>query len=218
MNNSTLYHTWGAKGFDVVRTWYTKEGTFIKLNPQKRLHVCPICGSKEVTTRGSVDRTIKTLPVGFREECFFVVNVPRLHCHSCEGLHYLDIKIADQRKSYTKQLANLIALLFCIATISDISSLLNMNWATVKEIVKLFLEKKFSKPDLSNITMISIDEISTHKGHKYVTVVIDALTGRPLYVGDGKGEDALDGFWKVLGPIRRKRIQAVAIDIWAELT
>jgi hypothetical protein len=72
MNNSMLYHTWGAKGFNAGRTWYTKEGTFIRLDPQKRLYVCPICGSKEVTARGSIDRTIKTLPVGFREECFFV--------------------------------------------------------------------------------------------------------------------------------------------------
>ncbi|MDR1084806.1 MAG: hypothetical protein LBP22_08090, partial [Deltaproteobacteria bacterium] len=92
--------------------------------------------------------SIKTLPVGFREECFFVVNVPRLHCRSCDGLHYLDIKIAEQRKSYTKQLANLI-ILFCIAAISDIAGLLRMNWAAIKDVVKFFLHKKFSKPDLS---------------------------------------------------------------------
>jgi transposase len=61
--------------------------------------------------------------------------------------------------------------------------------------------------------MISIDELSTHKGHKYVTLVVDALSGRPLFVGDGKGESALEPFWAVLGPRRRKRIQAVAIDM-----
>jgi transposase len=72
---------------------------------------------------------------------------------------------------------------------------------------------KYSKPDLSNITMISLDELSTHKDLKYVTLVIDAVTGRPLFVGDGKGEAALEPFWEALGPRRRKRIQAVAIDM-----
>lgn len=34
------------------------------------------------------------------------------------------------------------------------------------------------------------------KGHVYKTIVVDLETGRIVHVGEGKGADALDGFWK----------------------
>ncbi|MBQ6038133.1 MAG: tyrosine-type recombinase/integrase [Bacteroidaceae bacterium] len=34
------------------------------------------------------------------------------------------------------------------------------------------------------------------KGHVYKTIVADLLTGQVVYVGDGKGADALKRFWK----------------------
>jgi transposase len=44
-------------------------------------------------------------------------------------------------------------------------------------------------------------------------VVINAETGDPIYVGDGKAAEALDDFWDLLGKRRMKRIEAVAIDL-----
>jgi transposase len=213
MSTSLIYHGWGIKGYTLKSTEYGKDGTKFHIEPQKRLFVCPVCGSTDVTTRGSHERTIKTLPIGFKEDCYVVVTIPRLHCHSCDNLRYMELNFAEQRKSYTKQLANYIIMLYSVATMLDIVRIVGLHWTTIKEIIKLYLEKTFSKPDLRNITMISIDEISIKKGHNYITIVIDAVTGQPLYVGDGKGEEALEAFWTMLGPRRRKRIQAVAIDM-----
>ena len=52
------------------------------------------------------------------------------------------------------------------------------------------------------------------KGHVYKTVVVDLKSGRIIYVGDGKGTDALEGFWKRIG---RKDIDIkyVATDLSA---
>ena len=38
----------------------------------------------------------------------------------------------------------------------------------------------------------------------YKTIVVDLLSGRILHVGDGKGAEALDGFWKRLGDSKAK--------------
>ena len=38
-------------------------------------------------------------------------------------------------------------------------------------------------------------------------------TGNVIYVGKGKGADALDPFWALIGPRRAKKIKAVAIDM-----
>jgi transposase len=75
------------------------------------------------------------------------------------------------------------------------------------------LTNDYSKHDLRNIIKFSIDEISIKKDHVYLTVVINAETGVPIYVGDGKAAEALDGFWDLLVKRRMKRIEAVAIDL-----
>ena len=60
----------------------------------------------------------------------------------------------------------------------------------------------------------STDEIAIGKGHRYVTVVLNLRSGAVVFVGDGKGTEALENFWKRL---RRSRaqVQAVATDMSA---
>src|SRR5262249_15625353 len=58
----------------------------------------------------------------------------------------------------------------------------------------------------------AIDEIAIAKGHRYVTVVLDLLSGAVVFVGDGKGVDALKPFWRRLRAARAK-IKAVATDM-----
>jgi transposase len=213
MSTSTLYHGWGIKGYTLKSTEYDKNRIVYNIIPQTRLYICPDCNSSNVTTRGSIKRKIKTLPIGFKKECYVSVLIPRLYCHKCNSLKFMRLNFAEAKKSYTNHLSSLVILMSNVTTILDISIYLNMHCVTVKGIVKNHLIKKFDKPDLRKVTMISIDEISAGKGHNYVTVVIDAKTGQPLHVGKGKGESALEDFWTLLGPRRRKKIEAVAIDM-----
>jgi hypothetical protein len=80
-----------------------------------------------------------------------------------------------------------------------------------KDIQKRYLSKCYTKPRLKDLELIAIDEISIGKGHRYLTVVLDLLTGIVVFVGDGKGADALLPFWKRLKSSRAK-IDAVAMD------
>jgi transposase len=43
---------------------------------------------------------------------------------------------------------------------------------------------------------------------------VNLETGEPVFVGKGKGEEALEPFWKLLGK-SRKNIEAVAVDLGA---
>ena len=72
--------------------------------------------------------------------------------------------------------------------------------------------RKYSKPKLKKIKHIAIDEISVGKGHRYLTVVLDLDSGRVIFVGQGKGADSLDAFWKRLRA-SHARVFAVATDM-----
>jgi transposase len=98
-------------------------------------------------------------------------------------------------------------------TMMDIAEFLKISWDGVKDIIKRRLVERFSQPDITNLKYLAIDEISVRKGHKYVTLVMNLETGAVIFVGDGKGADALIPFWKRLGKSRCRKIKAVATDL-----
>ena len=82
----------------------------------------------------------------------------------------------------------------------------------MKAILRADLERRFRRPKLRGLRWIAIDEVSIERGHRYLTIVRDLDSGAVVFVGEGKGADALDPFWKRL---RRSgaRIEAVATDM-----
>ncbi len=88
---------------------------------------------------------------------------------------------------------------------------MDVGWDLIKEIDKDDL-KKFQNPSLKDVKQIAIDEISIGKRHRYVTVVLDIETGAVIFLGDGKGSDSLDPFWKKLKR-SKAQIDAVATDM-----
>jgi transposase len=99
-------------------------------------------------------------------------------------------------------------------TIRDVAMHLGVSWDVIKDIQKRDLSQRFAKPKLKHLRRIAIDEIAVAKGHHYLTVVMDLESGAVVFVGDGKGADALKPFWKRLRPSGAK-IEAVAMDMSA---
>jgi transposase len=97
-------------------------------------------------------------------------------------------------------------------TILDVARHLNVGWDLIKDIQKRDLSQRYAKPKLKHLRHIAIDEIAVAKGHRYLTLVMDLESGAVVFVGDGKGADALKPFWKRLRPSGAK-IEAVAMDM-----
>jgi transposase len=82
----------------------------------------------------------------------------------------------------------------------------------VKDIPKRDLSRRSAKPKLKHLRALAIDEIAVARGHRYLTVVLDLESGAVVFVGDGKGADALKPFGKRLRP-SGAAIEAVAMDM-----
>jgi len=97
-------------------------------------------------------------------------------------------------------------------SIQDVAKHVEIGWDAVKDIQKRSLSKRFKHIRLKHLRQIAIDEISIGRGHQYLTVVLDLISGAVVFVGDGKGADALAPFWARLKR-SRVRIEAVAMDM-----
>jgi len=211
MSISILYHTQNIFGYIYERTFY-KEGTCIfKIYPQERLIRCPICGNLEVQSRGNVLRDIMLLPTG-RHKNYAQVEIPRVYCPKCNKLRQIQLGFADEYHSCSRLFERYVCDLCKVMTIHDVAQHLDISWSTVKDIHKRYLNKKYKTPSLKNIYKIAIDEIYCGKGTKYLTIVLNLENGAVVFIGEGKGAEALEPFWEKLGR-RKKKIQSVAIDM-----
>jgi transposase len=140
--------------------------------------------------------------------------VPRVECQACGLVRQVDISFADPRRSYTRSFERYVLELSWRMTFRDVARHLNVGWDLIKDIQKRDLLRRYAKPKLKHLRYIAIDEIAVAKGHQYLTVVMDLESGAVVFVGDGKGADALMPFWKRLRPSKAK-IEAVATDMSA---
>jgi len=107
-------------------------------------------------------------------------------------------------RGYTKSFERYALDLSRHMTIQDVAEHLNISWDVIKDIQKRDLTRRFARPKLKHLRKIAIDEISIRKGHRYLTVVLDLQSGAVVFVGDGKGADALVPFWRRAAEERRQ--------------
>jgi transposase len=213
MSTSLLYHAFGIRGYHYTRTDYQDGQTIFTIHQEPETCRCPACGSSKVQSRGHVERRFRTVPIG-RRATLVVLPIPRVECLACGVVRQVKVPFADPRRSYTNAFERYALELSRRMTIRDVAKHLGVGWDMIKDIQKRDLTRRYAKPKLKHLRRIAIDEISIAKGHRYLTVVLDLDSGAVVFVGDGKGADALKPFWKRLRP-SRARIEAVAMDMSA---
>jgi transposase len=211
MSTSILYHGFQVRGYEYQRTEYVGGRIKMRIRHRRPEVACPICGGRDVLLRGTVERSLRTVPIG-RKQVILQVTIQRVWCRRCDTVQQVKLGIADPYRSDTRAFERYALDLCRSMTIQDVAHHLGVSWDVIKDIEKRYLKATFGRPRLKDVRFLAIDEFAVAKGHRYMTVVLNWETGRVLFVGDGKGAAALAPFWAMLGRWR-KRIQAVAIDL-----
>lgn len=211
MSTSLLYHGFGLVGYRYVRQQFLEGRIRLRIEqPRERLR-CPGCQSATVWAQGGVTRMFRTVPIG-RKPVEVELTVPRVLCFTCGQSRQVKVGFADPLRRYTRAFERYALELSRRMTIQDVAVHLQVGWDTIKEIQRRHLQRRFGTPKLRGLRQIAIDEVAIGKGHRYLTVVLDLASGAIVFVGDGKGLDALIPFWKRLRRSRAK-VQAVATDM-----
>src|SRR3954470_15768413 len=213
MSTSLLYHAFGIRGYDYVRTQYQDGQVIFTIAQDPADCRCSACGSPEVISHGHAERRFRNLPIGSRPPAV-VLPIPRVECRACGVVRQVEVPFADPRRSYTRSFEQYALELGRRMTIRDVAVHLGVGWDLIKDMQKRDLSRRFARPKLKHLRHIAIDEISIGKGHRYLTLVLDLETGRVVFVGDGKAGDAPVPFRERLRPSGAK-IEAVAMDMSA---
>ena len=211
MSTSLLYHGFGVRGYKYINTRYEGGSVIFAIRQSQFELRCSSCGSREVIRRGKVYRRFRSLPIG-RKPVWIVMGIQRVLCLTCGLLRQVKVGFTDPRRSYTKAFERYALDLSRHMTILDVARHLGVSWDVIKEIQKKYLKRHYLRPKLKALKLIAIDEITIGRGHQYLTIVLDLKSGAVVFVGEGKGSEALLPFWKRL-KCSRAKIQAVAMDM-----
>lgn len=211
MSTSLLYHAFGIRGQHYVRSEYVGGEVHLHMKQKPEQIRCPACGSFDVIRRGKKERTFKTLPIGTRP-VKLLLPVQRVQCNRCSVVRQVRLPFAEPKRTYTKSFARYVLELCRLMTIEDVAQHLGVSWDLVKGIHKRHLRKHYGRPRLKGLRRIAIDEVSTRRGRRYLSIVLDLESGAIVFVGEGRSSDSLEPFWRRL---RRSgaQIEAVATDM-----
>ncbi len=139
----------------------------------------------------------------------------RVKCRKCksvrrEGLEWLlDSPFCSKRFGY------LIGEKCRSQSIKDVAREHMLDWHTVKELDKRYMEEQLKRAGKPSPRAVGIDEISVSKGHEYRIIVSDLEAGRAIWFGGkDRSEQSMDEFYAFLGERQAKKIEMAVMDMW----
>lgn len=180
--------------------------------PDKTIWVCPQC-LREAPIHDHQERSWRHLDT-CQYKTLVHARVPRFDC-SQHGVTQLKVPWAEPGSHFTALFECLAIDWLMQASVKAVAKQLRLSWDEVDGIQQRAVRRGLDCRNLDPPRYAGVDETSFQKGHEYVTVVssIEDKT-KVLYVADGHGEDAMDGFWKLFPAEALLKIEAVAMDMW----
>jgi transposase len=171
----------------------TASKAFINIVPDKRFQpVCHVCGQKVSAVHSWTQRSIRDLNLA-SAQVWIRCEYRKLLCANCQRISIEELELFHPYLRVTRRLAIYIHQLCKVMTVAEVARHLQLDWKTVKEIDKQYLEAQYGQLNYDGLRILAVDEISVRKGHKAKT---------------------LTRFFNQLSAKQRKSIEAVAIDMW----
>jgi len=147
-------------------------------------------------------------------QTILVASVPVVECQE-HGAQTVQVPWAEGSSRFTMYFERFAIEVLQACNASKAGELLGITWDQADGIKQRAVQRGVALRDLSDLEYICVDEKAVGRGHDYVTVVTGIIEGEPkvLYLGDGRGEEGLNGFWDLLGPEGCERIKAVSMDM-----
>jgi len=196
-------------------SFYDERSVLIWIEPDLRYAPrCHHCGTPAATIyEQGLHRIVRDLNLADRKT-FLEVQCRKLECPFCGAVRVEQLSFCDVGRRITHRLVRYLYDLCKVMTVEDVARHLDLDPKTVKAVDYSCLQEEFGSTDYTGLRILAVDEIALKKGHRYMTVALDYLTGRVVWMGEGRDKNTLDEFFKGMTAEQKNGIEAVAMDLW----
>jgi transposase len=174
---------------------------------------CSGCGRKFTDIYDISERAVRDLPwSGFTATVF--VEVYRVNCPDC-GVKREKVPLLPSKAPFSKRFEDAVGLACEMASARQVARQFGLPASTVRAIDLRYLERWDTARRRPALRQMGVDEIYLGKKQKFLSVVCNLETGEPLWFGQDRKKESLDGFFETeLSARQRRGIEAACVDMW----
>ena len=212
-----------AGSLGLKEPWYVKGAEFLEDKQEVHIYVgvredavivCPHCG--QATQRYGYEPNERVWRHG---DCMFFPTYvhcrrPRVMCPHC-GVQQINAPFERKNSRFTLLFEGYAMLIMADMPRAKAAQILRCNEKSLAEILAYWVNKAVEERSLNDVSSLAIDETSFHRGHSYVTLVLDAQRRRVIDVERGRDKDTVLSFAQKLEQHGgdRSNIKAVTSDM-----
>ena len=153
---------------------------------------CPECGRQGLKVHDTEEKTWRHLDF-FEHQAYLTARVPRVRCPE-HGVRQVELPWARERSGFTLLFEALVMALVKEMPVAAVGELIGESDMRVWRIVHHYVDEAVEAQDLSGLERAGIDETSSRRGHKYVSVFADLDERRAVYVTEGRDQGTVQEF------------------------
>jgi transposase len=203
----------GIQGLSVQGAQLTERGVVVDVRPRQRKPRCGLCRRLAPGYDSERERVWRHLALG--QFVFWLRYRPRRVTCREHGVRVEHVPWAAHGSHFTRAFEELVAWQAQRMPKSSVCRLLGIHWRTVGTIIQRVVEERLSSSRLEGLQVIGIDELAYRSHHKYLSLVVDHLRSRVVWVGEGKSEGTLDSFFDELGEEATQELTHATLDLSA---
>lgn len=173
---------------------------------------CPECGKACALHDHTEERRWRHLDT-CQYRTILCARTPRVSC-SEHGVLRVAVPWAAPMSRFTLLFEAFAVAVLMRSTVSGAAEILKLSWDEAFGIMNRTVQRARAEKEEKPLPRIGVDEKAIAKGHKYMTLVYDITNRTVEYIGDGRAEESLLGFYDTLSPVQLAGIKAVAMDMW----
>ena len=153
---------------------------------------CPECGVAGCPAYDSEEKTWRHLNF-FQHEAYLHARVPRVTCKEC-GIKQVPVPWARSDSGFTLLFEAVVMAMVQAMPVAVVARMVD-EWDTrLWRIIHHYVAAARAGADHSEVTSIAFDETASRRGHNYVSLFVDLVRRRVLFVAEGKDAGTVDAF------------------------
>ena len=153
--------------------------------------LCPECSS-ECPVHDTIQREWRHLNF-FQYRAYIHAREPRIRCPK-HGIKTVNVPWARKGSGFTLSFEAMVAMLSQEMPVSAVARIVQIHEDSVWRILRHYVDEAKKEQDISDLSVLGIDEFSVEKHHVYVTLFYDTKNSRVIHIEEGKESDVFGKF------------------------
>jgi transposase len=174
---------------------------------------CSGCGRKFAEAYDSNDRAVRDLPWSTFQTTIHI-EVYRVKCPDC-GVKVEKVPLLPSKAPFSQRFEDAVGQACESAAARQVARRFGLAESTVRAIDRRYLERWAASRRRPALRQMGVDEIYLGKKLKFLTVVCNLETAEPVWFGQERKKETLDGFFQEeLSTAQRRNLDAACVDMW----